>query len=182
MVVLGIVKMNRVWAMHNKDTFSIKPINALIVRYFSELKTWIDPFFGNNPFKSACNLTNDLNPETNAEYHLNALDFLKHIENNIADGVFFDPPYSPRQVSECYKNVGKTVTMFDTQSSFWSECKREIARITKIKGIVISCGWNSNGIGKTLGFKLKEILLVAHGNNHNDTIVTVEEKNTIYDK
>lgn len=33
-----------------------------------------------------------------------------------------------------------------------------------------------NGIGKTRGFEIVEILLVAHGGNHNDTIVTVERK------
>jgi len=40
---------------------------------------------------------------------------------------------------------------------------------------VISFGWNSGGIGKTNGFEILEILLVAHG-AHNDTICTVERK------
>ena len=39
---------------------------------------------------------------------------------------------------------------------------------------MISCGCNSGGIGKTLGFKIEEILLVPHGGPHNDTIITVE--------
>ena len=43
-------------------------------------------------------------------------------------------------------------------------------------GIVLSCGWNSMGIGKTRGFEIIEILLVAHGGAKNDTIVTVEVK------
>lgn len=40
--------------------------------------------------------------------------------------------------------------------------------------IVISFGWNSNGIGKTKGLEIIEILIVAHGGQHNDTICTVE--------
>lgn len=32
------------------------------------------------------------------------------------------------------------------------------------------------GIGKKNGFEIIEILLVAHGGMHNDTIVTVERK------
>lgn len=83
---------------------------------------------------------------------------------------------SPRQISECYKSVGKQVHMQDTQSSFYGDRKKEVARIVKQGGIVISCCWNSGGIGKTLGFEIAEILLVPHGGNHNDTIVTVERK------
>jgi hypothetical protein len=48
--------------------------------------------------------------------------------------------------------------------------------VTKIGGYVITCGWNSGGIGKTNGFEIIEILLVAHGGWYNDTIVTVERK------
>jgi hypothetical protein len=92
------------------------------------------------------------------------------------DFVLYDPPYSPRQVSECYKKFGKTVNMQTTQASFWSNLKKEIERITKSNGIVISFGWNTNGIGKTKGFEIIEILLVAHGGAHNDTICTVERK------
>ena len=33
-----------------------------------------------------------------------------------------------------------------------------------------------NGIGKTKGFEILEILTVAHGGQHNDTLVTVEIK------
>ena len=95
---------------------------------------------------------------------------------NSIDFVLYDPPYSPRQVSECYKKLGKTVNMQTTQASFWGNLKKEIARITKPDGIVISFGWNTNGIGKTKGFEIIEILTVAHGGQHNDTICTVERK------
>ena len=100
----------------------------------------------------------------------------EQFNNNSIDGVLFDPPYSPRQISECYKNVGRDVHMKDTQSSFYTERKQEVARIVKQGGIVISFGWNSGGIGKTLGFEIIEILLIAHGGAHNDTICTVEVK------
>ena len=103
-------------------------------------------------------------------------DDLKKFENESIDLVLFDPPYSPRQVSECYKKLGKTVNMETTQASFWSNMKKEIARITKPNGLVLCFGWNSQGIGKTRGFQMEEILLVAHGGHHNDTICTMERK------
>lgn len=56
------------------------------------------------------------------------------------------------------------------------EQKEQIGRIVKKDGIVISCGWNSGGIGKKYGFEIQEILLVPHGGAHNDTIVVVDKK------
>lgn len=168
------MEINRAWAMPNKNTFSIKPINELISRYISQTKATIDPFVGYSPFKNIC-VTNDLDNNIKADYHMNALDFLQQITAP-TDLVLFDPPYSPRQVSECYRKMEMTVNMQTTQSSFWGNMKTEIARVVKPGGHVITCGWNSGGIGKTNGFEIVEILLVAHGGWHNDTIVTVERK------
>lgn len=83
---------------------------------------------------------------------------------------------SKHTFSMCYKGVGLPVDNKTTQSSFWSNQKKEIARIVKTGGKVISFGWNSGGIGKKLGFEIERILLVPHGGHHNDTIVTVERK------
>jgi 16S rRNA G966 N2-methylase RsmD len=166
--------ITREWAMPNHNTFSIKPIKQLIERNLIE-GLWLDPFSRNSPFKDIT-VTNDLSTDFEADYHLEALDFLKRFSSDSVDGVLFDPPYSPRQISECYKNVGRAVHMKDTQSSFYTERKQEVARLVKKRGIVISFGWNSGGIGKTLGFEIIEIMLVAHGGAHNDTIVTVERK------
>lgn len=83
---------------------------------------------------------------------------------------------SPRQVSESYKKLDKTVNMETTQASFWGNLKKEIGRIVKPDGIVLCFGWNSGGIGKKLGFEMIEIQLISHGGNHNDTICTAEIK------
>lgn len=167
------MEITRVWAMPNKNTFSIKPINELINRYLKKDLLVVDPFANANKLAT---ITNDLDPQYDTDYHLDALDFLKQIEDNSADLVLYDPPYSPRQVSESYRLLEMSVNMATTQSSYWSRQKREIARIVKQGGYVISCAWNSGGIGKKYGFEIQEILLVAHGGWHNDTIVTVERK------
>ena len=167
------MKITRQWAMPNKNTFDIKPIQQLIQRYIIPDQISIDPFANSS---TIAKITNDLDMRYNTNYHLDALDFLKIFEDNSVDLVLYDPPYSPRQVSESYKNLGRTVNMETTQASYWSKQKDEIARILKPNGVCISCGWNTNGIGKTRGFEQIEILLVAHGGNHNDTIITVERK------
>lgn len=167
------IKFNRIWEMPNKNTFNITCINRLIHSYHDKNVISIDPFSNRNRIAK---VTNDLDPEMEADFCLDAIDFLKTFSDASVDIVYYDPPYSPRQVSECYKKLGKTVNMQTTQSSFWGNMKKEIARITKPNSIVITFGWNTNGIGKTKGFEIIEILLVAHGGSHNDTICVVERK------
>ena len=166
------IDIQRQWAMPNKNTFDIKPIKELIQ---SELTngTWIDPFANQNKLAA---ITNDLNPDFDTDYHMDALDFLKTFQNESVDGVLYDPPYSPRQVTECYQGVGRNVTSETTRASFWGNQKKEISRIVKPGGKVITFGWNSGGIGRKYGFEITRILLVPHGGWHNDTICTVEVK------
>lgn len=106
---------------------------------------------------------------------MDALDFLKMFNDNSIDGVLYDPPYSPRQVRECYDNIDGAIK-WDGRMNFWSDTKNEIARIVKPGGKVICFGWNSMGIGLGRGFDMTRILLVPHGGQHNDTICTVEVK------
>jgi hypothetical protein len=170
------LSMSRVWAMPNSQTFTIKPVKELIEKNLTN-GTWADPFVRNSIFKDQMSFTNDLNPDFDATHHMDALEFLKTFDSESLDGVLFDPPYSPRQIAECYQGVGRRTTMQDTQASFWGNLKKEIGRIIKPGGHVITCGWNSGGCGKSNGFELIEVLLVPHGGWHNDTIVTVERKN-----
>ena len=159
--------------MPNKNTFEVVPIKKLLIEEVDKSLLWIDPFANKNTWAS---ITNDLNPEYNTTYHMDALDFLRLFDDNSIDGVLYDPPYSPRQIKECYDSVGTPLSMATTQASFWSNQKKEISRIVKIGGKVISFCWNSGGIGQKYGFEIERILLVPHGGWHNDTIVTVERK------
>jgi len=156
--------------MPNKNTFEIKPIYDFILHNFdTRYGITLDPFSNG---KLITKVTNDLNQNVKADYHLEALDFLKKFDDSSITGILFDPPYSPRQIKECYNNIG--IDNFKTDSSFYSELKDEISRVMKPCGVVISFGWNSNGIGKSRGFFIERILIVAHGGNHNDTICTKE--------
>jgi hypothetical protein len=166
-------RITRVWEMPNSRTFEIKAIKKLIQKYQIPECFSIDPFANKSRL---ARFTNDLDPECKADYCLEAVEFLRQFDNDVADLVLFDPPYTPRQLSECYKSLGRSVNFETTQSSFWRKVKSQIARTVKHGGFVITCGWNSNGIGKKYGFQIVEILLVAHGAGHNDTIVTVEKK------
>jgi len=165
------MQIERKWAMPNSETFSIKPIKELLQKEVDD-GIWLDPFARNSKIAT---ITNDLNPNCDTDYHMEATDFLKMFPNEYADGVLFDPPYSPRQIKECYEGIG--IKEFNTKMDFYSNVKDEIARVVKPGGKVISFGWNSMGMGKNRGFEIKRILLVPHGGAKNDTIVTVEVLN-----
>lgn len=154
--------------MPSPHTFEIAPIASLLDRRLHTCRVVVDPFAGRSRRGT---LRNDLK-----DGGREALSWLRRLERESADALLFDPPYSPRQIVEVYKRVGLDVTMRTTQSSFFSRRKDEATEVIKKGGIVICCGWNSGGFGKSRGFQLLEVLLVAHGGAHNDTIVTVERK------
>ena len=167
------MKINRIWAIPNKWTFKIKPIEALLYKYVGDGKGWVDPFAGKN---SPAEYTNDLNPDSNAKYHLEAHDFAIELNGIIFRGCLFDPPYSLRQLKECYNSIGIDKMSFENSKYFPNNVKNVLTEKIKVGGIVICCGWNTNGFGLKRGFEMIEILLVPHGGHHNDTIVTVEQK------
>ena len=159
--------------MPNSRTFQIKPIKEFVEKYIKDKKVIIDPFANECRYGT---ITNDLNPKFDTDFHLDALDFLQQIEDESADVIIYDPPYSLRQVKECYEGVGITVTAEHTKSSWRAKHLDEIKRILKPNGLALCFGWNSNGIGKTRGFEMLEVLLVPHGGSKNDTICTAERK------
>lgn len=169
-------RLNRVWAMPSTETFSIRPIRELIERFIGD-GIWIDPFCRGSVFKSRCAMTNDINPKFAGTHNMDALEFLRVLPCQSVDGVLFDPPFSPRQVKEAYQGFGPC----DTTRRFYSDRKREAARVLKVGGVAIVCGWNSLGLGRKNGMELEEVLLVNHG-DQNDTIITVGRKKTPTDK
>jgi len=169
------IRFTRCFAMPNAETFSVKPIGEFVQRFLVEAKVSVDPFARNRDWAT---YTNDINPNTTAKDHQDAEAFLHGLYGHvIADLVLFDPPYSPRQVSEHYKAAGLTVTGEDTQSGrLYKRVRDAIDRIVRPGGIVLSFGWQSVGMGVNRGYELFETMLVAHGGGHNDTICIAERK------
>lgn len=165
------MSISRAWAMPSPATFTIKPISEFVSRWISGVS--VDPFSGDN---SPATIKNDLNPDKPATSHVDALEFLRAISADSADTVIMDPPYSPRQITECYKGMGLKATQFDTNRTHWKPERDELNRILRRGGIALSFGWNSSGMGKKRGYVIEEILLVCHGGGHNDTICVAERK------
>ena len=167
--------------MPNGKTFTIKPIRNMVRdacldarAKFGDDAVIVDQFANDAQYGT---VTNDLNPEYSTDYHMDALAFLKTLESESADLVLYDPPYSITQAAQLYKSYGKDKLEISVANmAYWARCKDEIARVLKLGGGVLCCGWNSNGLGKGRGFDMERLLIVAHGGSKNDTIVTFERK------
>lgn len=170
------ILINRVWAMPSADTFDVPPIAEFVRRYLADSTVSADPFARN---KRWATYTNDIDTSTGASYHDDAEVFLNRLQ---ADGVsvdllIFDPPYSPRQISECYQRAGLPCSMTDTQNSRLYKRVRDAAMpILAPDAVVLSFGWNSSGMGKDRGFEIEEILICCHGSAHNDSICMAERR------
>ena len=170
---------SRVWAMPNRNTFNIKPIKKFVEKYWNKDIVSVDPFARNTEYAT---YRNDLNPETNADYHLHANDFIQELiaKGVKADLVFFDPPYSPHQTKECYSGFGINMRYEDDARHGWSKTRVSIADVLKPNGIVLNFGWDTIGMGKKRGMELVEVMLVSHGIGHNDTICMAEQKRSLF--
>lgn len=170
------ILITRTWAMPNKWTYSIKPINKLIRKYAGDGRGWADPFAGKSAFAE---YRNDLNPHCQQPFHMEAYEFLSspaRFRDNEIFGVLFDPPYSLTQVSRSYQELGYKFNGKENPTGGFPKVRDEIQRIVAPGGHCISFGWNTVGMGKMRGFEIIEILIVSHGGNRNDTLCTVERK------
>jgi len=169
------IQFSRFWAMPSADTFDCEPIKGFVQKYLMKSKVSVDPFSRN---KRWATYTNDLNPNTAAESHTTAVEFLESIKTKgvVTDLIIFDPPYSPRQVKEVYESIGKKFEIEDQWNTGRWTRERELIAALCPKGIVLSFGWNTQGVGKKNGFDPIEILMVCHGGAHNDTICMAERR------
>lgn len=165
--------------MPNAETFSVKPIGEFVKRYLALATTSVDPFARNRDWAT---FTNDIDPNTKAQSHQDAEAFLADLaaKNVNVDLALFDPPYSPRQISEHYRSAGLTVTQEDTQSArLYRRVRDALDKIVSPGGVVLSFGWQSTGMGIGRGYNLVETMLVTHGGAHNDTICIAEIKSSL---
>ena len=105
--------MSRHWAMPNKYTFQIPCVRKFIDKYIIDADIIVDPFCGESEIATHFN-----------DLHISKIDstiWLKTLKSNFGDVILFDPPYSPRQLKECYDSLG--LPLHDTKSSVWKEWK-----------------------------------------------------------
>lgn len=158
--------------MPSKWTFTIKPIKELVDSYVGDGKNWFDPFSG---MYSPAEITNDLDSNCKAIYHMEARDFVDMLDGEF-DGCIFDPPYGRSQAFKYYKKAGLKVPGKENPSGGFPKVKDRVAELIRPRGLVLYFGYNTTAMGKKRGFIKERILIVCHGGTRNDTLVTVERK------
>ena len=166
------IEFSRIWAMPSPWTFTIHPVQSILRKYVGDGLGWVDPFSGDN---SPAEFTNDHNPDRKSKFHLEARDFVKQLKGKYR-GILFDPPYSFTQIKQHYQLSGKRPGKEFTDMRFYETVKSLACEKIQKGGHAISFGWNTNGFGKARGFKIIEIMTLAHGGSKNDTLITVEIK------
>lgn len=161
------IQLNRTIEKSNSNTYSIPSIKQLLKKYVNSNQSWIDPFAGDGDI---ADVTNDIDSNSKAHYHIDALEFLRQYASNSMNGILLNPPYSFHQIYTFKKN-NKTINLSPIDAIY-----KQADRLLKKNGLLIHFGWNSNGLGRKYGYLIEEILIVARGKHHNDLIVTVERK------
>lgn len=109
-----------------------------------------------------------------AEFNCDArfLDKSPEIKGKKYRTVVLDPPFTFFQASRSYNLNESQFRMSDVvkaKDEAFMHC------IGKNNCRVITLGFNSTGMGKERGFKLKKMAVINHGGNRNDTLITVED-------
>lgn len=157
------------WAMPSRWTFQIPPIADFVAQHTEGARVIIDPFCGSSTIATHRNDLTQGGEDAEA--------FCRRLlgEGVQADVVLFDPPYSPRQIAECYESIGRKATTEDTQNAaLYARVRVPLADLLKPGGIALSFGWQSSGFGKE--WLMVDLLLVQHGGAHNDTICVAQRK------
>jgi len=172
----------------NKDTSKMRNYTQIFKRYwniiFSEL-SWenrsgisekqkqfvIDPFARNCEW--AYPNTNDINPETKAQYNMDALDFIEmHEPGSFAIGLL-DPPFSARMEKDKYG----TANLYAADSAHMRAIEKALGNIIQTNGFIIKLGYNSSSPHPSFQFVNGEIWNL--GACRNDIICSIwQKKNT----
>jgi len=110
---------------------------------------------------------NDLNPERDADTHVDVAAIADHFEPQSFDTVIFDPPFDEKQAEAKYDGLHA----MDVYAAL-----EQFNELVRPDGHVISFGWNSWGMRSFAAFEREETTLLQRGPIHRDVIVTVDRR------
>lgn len=160
----------------NKETHRLGPVENLFRKYWTQidgigvrLHPVVDPFARNCSW--AGKFTNDISIDSEANYHMDAFDFLQkmHNEHRKFHIGILDPPFSARQANESYGGEG--ANLYASDSPRLRKIEASICRLIVPGGHIIKFGYNSNPPANNM--ELKEIKILSFGGVVNDWICSV---------
>lgn len=146
----------------HRYTFSVRPMRKW-VEQVCEGK--VLNLFAGQTLLFVNEIRNDLDLGMPAEYHLDALAFLRTWQGEPFNTILLDPPYAYRKSMELYKGM---------VCSPFRQLKDEIPCVLAPGGIVVTFGYHSVVMGGQRGFTLERLAVFSHGGAIHDTIASVE--------
>jgi hypothetical protein len=148
----------------HRYTFSVRPIREWVE---SLCEGRVLNLFAGQTLLAVDEVRNDLDPSMPADFHLDALAFVRTWQGAQFNTVLLDPPYAFRKSMELYK--GHVCSPF-------RQLKDEIPCILMPDGLVITFGYHSVVMGGQRGFVTERIALFSHGGAIHDTIACLERR------
>jgi hypothetical protein len=146
----------------HRYTFSVGPIRRWVE---NACEGRVLNLFAGKTLLQVNEVRNDLDREAIAEYHMDALEFLRGWKDEPFDTILLDPPYAYRKSMELYKGI---------VCSPFRQLKDEIIKQLHGGGLVITFGYHSVVMGKNRGFQTEQVALFSHGGAIHDTIACTE--------
>jgi hypothetical protein len=159
---MGEVEMEIIHTRLRRYTFEVKKIKQWVENQCTGKV--LNLFAGMNRL-DVDEVRNDLDENADADYHFDALFFVRSWDGEPFDTVIVDPPYSIRKSMEMYE--GRKVSQFKLLAD-------ELPRIIKKGGKIITFGYHSTNLGQGRGFDLERMCVFAHGGQQHCTIGIVE--------
>ena len=159
------------------ERVSLELINTNLRRYTFQspkIKRWVEANSKGSCLNLFAGLTkldikevrNDVDPKAVAEFHKDAVDFVKEWKGKLFDTIILDPPYAYRKAMEMYN--GNYTSRFKLLADLIP------ALLTK-EGIVISFGYHSTFLSKKRNAELIKLCVFAHGGAQHCTIGIIEK-------
>ena len=155
---------------------TLELINTNLRRYTFEspkIKKWVEDnsvgfclnLFAGKTKLDIDEVRNDIDPNMLADFHKDAVDFVKEWKEQRFDTIILDPPYAYRKAMEMYN--GNYTSRFKMLADL-------IPSILEPNGRVISFGYHSSFMSKKRGFDLSKLCVFAHSGAQHCTIGIVE--------
>ncbi|MEN0057073.1 MAG: hypothetical protein AAGC65_25560 [Mucilaginibacter sp.] len=156
------LKIEHIRCPLHRYTFSVRPIRKWVERNCEGL---VLNLFAGTTKLGINEVRNDLDLNAPADYHLDALEFVRNWTGESFRTILLDPPYALRKSMELYE--GRICSPF-------RQLKDALPRILQPDGIIITFGYHSIVMGSGRNFMPERLCLFSHGGAIHDTIATVE--------
>lgn len=113
---------------------------------------------------------NDLNPEVEADLHVDVVEIDQEFDECTMDSVVFDPPYDQTQADEHYEG------MHDRQRG---PARRKLAGLVRPGGVFVELGWNDHSPARCIdGWSRRELHIYRRGPSYQPVFLTIDERSS----